>query len=1182
MTTPIHSRQGSYASSFVSSSALGTPRTPRTPRARTPRNPVKVGPWRLGATLGKGATSRVFLATNAHTGQKAAVKVVSKSALTGEKASELDGNGEEDGRGCDSAGLSYGIEREIIIMKLLNHPNVLRLYDVWETEKALYLVLEYVEGGELFDLLVESGPLPERTAVAFFRQIILGASYCHSLGICHRDLKPENLLLDRDYNIKIADFGMAALESSDRLLETSCGSPHYAAPEIVSGLRYHGAASDVWSCGVILFALLTGRLPFDDENIRDLLLKVQKGKYEIVEDVSSEARDLIAKMLTVDPEKRVKTRDILYHPLLLKYFGSPEDLAAYSTLPAPGAATHPVAESPEDIDRHILENLVTLWHGRSEEDIVKALMSQQETAEKTFYSLLLRYRHDHSEQGTNSLVRSSSVISKATNSTSSPSKKRVQSRISFPASSAHNRPVSFQSSHSHHTGSSASSSAAVPPLPEGETYKEYLRQSKRSSLQLIDSPKRNSMLISDNSTILTQPSSRTRGSRNSIGIKGSVTTKLLSTYAKLAAVEEKDQKNVQEYGRRTSADFGKLCDALFGTDSKANIAIPNSESMATINAIVLDGLSRKNSLKKSHRVSKTASKRFSRAVRNSKVSSITKHNSANHLSKMLEKSNNVANRASSNPIERISRILKTRDMDEFERRAMSEMVVERRLSRSVAPPKPVSRLDPRYRAYHEYEVMVKEEKQREEERAKREAAKREQERLAEEAKKARKEEEARIEEARITEESEEAEEDTEDSHGAYAVDRTFADSLRHSGTVRERRVPTRISDVVIPQVTRRSKAFPNEKRYSVLSLYSTKESSKRLSFYLRELDEEMKKGPETDPFGRTSRVTRLSMLPQEDAEDEDEDELDDTVDMDVTLGQPQAKNRLSHASAASDDLCFVDKRPQSGALRLGDTPHLGYKASRDSLISAGGEDKNAYKKLRLPEVPGSPLREEEKRKDEDNADFEVYEDARREGKQPEGAKKNEDSSLPSIPHTKDKADAAAKKESQVAALRPVNKNNQNHNARHSSFFRMLSGKADEKGKENENAEESSRKSSFSKMLKRLFSPESERSEVVLTKLDQRELYEALKSLLFSWKQHGITELDCNETFSRISAAVAKHNAMGVKPCKFECSILTETNEFKPDAKSKVVFTRSGGSSKTFRKMVHEIQIIFEKESVYVQ
>ncbi len=134
--------------------------------------------------------------------------------------------------------------------------------------------MEYVEGGELFDYLVKKGRLIESEAVGFFQQIILGVDYCHRHLICHRDLKPENLLLDRYRNVKIADFGMASLQAPSTMLETSCGSPHYASPEIIKGIRYDGRTADVWSCGVVLFALVSGSLPFDDENVRRLLLKV--------------------------------------------------------------------------------------------------------------------------------------------------------------------------------------------------------------------------------------------------------------------------------------------------------------------------------------------------------------------------------------------------------------------------------------------------------------------------------------------------------------------------------------------------------------------------------------------------------------------------------------------------------------------------------------------------------------------------------------------------------------------------------------------------------------------------------------------------------------------------------------------------------------------------------------------
>ncbi|KAL6449502.1 GIN4 Serine/threonine-protein kinase GIN4 [Candida maltosa Xu316] len=344
-------------------------------------HPQNIGPWKLGKTLGRGATGRVLLATHQSTGQKAAVKVVSKSELQ-----------DDDHHNNNTEGLPYGIEREIIIMKLLNHPNVLRLYDVWETSKALYLVLEYVEGGELFDLLVERGPLPEIEAIKYFR-----AAYCHALGICHRDLKPENLLLDASLNVKLADFGMAALESNGKLLETSCGSPHYAAPEIVSGLKYHGAASDVWSCGVILFALLTGRLPFDDENIRNLLLKVQAGSFEMpTDEISKEAQNLLAKMLEVDPTRRITTEKILKHPLLTKYPCSNEDLISERALPHPQTAYKSLG-SVKNIDKQILGNLSILWNDRPQEEIIQSLLRNGSNPEKTFYALLMRYKHNQEE-----------------------------------------------------------------------------------------------------------------------------------------------------------------------------------------------------------------------------------------------------------------------------------------------------------------------------------------------------------------------------------------------------------------------------------------------------------------------------------------------------------------------------------------------------------------------------------------------------------------------------------------------------------------------------------------------------------------------------------------------------------------------------------------------------------------
>lgn len=357
----------------------------------------KIGPWKLGRTLGRGSTGRVRLAKNTNTGQLAAVKIVPKSNFR-----KLE-NPKYKRKNDDATRLPYGIEREIIIMKLISHPNIMGLYDVWENKNDLYLILEYIEGGELFDYLIKKGKLQEFEAINYFKQIINGINYLHQFNICHRDLKPENLLLDFNKNIKVADFGMAALEVKEKLLETSCGSPHYASPEIVAGKNYHGAPSDIWSCGIILFALLTGHLPFDDENIRQLLLKVQSGKYTIPSELSFEAKDLITKMLKVNPEERITIDAILTHPLLTRY---PEPSISYestTTLDIHNIDIKPI-ESIEKIDKEILKNLSVLFHNCDEKTIISRLLSPNKCAEKMFYYLLMKYRNEH-------LSNSSSFIS---------------------------------------------------------------------------------------------------------------------------------------------------------------------------------------------------------------------------------------------------------------------------------------------------------------------------------------------------------------------------------------------------------------------------------------------------------------------------------------------------------------------------------------------------------------------------------------------------------------------------------------------------------------------------------------------------------------------------------------------------------------------------------------------------
>ncbi|GEQ67050.1 hypothetical protein JCM33374_g713 [Metschnikowia sp. JCM 33374] len=352
--------------------------------AKKRRAQNKIGPWKLGRTLGRGSTGRVRLAKNVHTGKLAAVKIVPKSNFKKLENPKY--------RNHDATRLPYGIEREIIIMKLISHPNIMGLYDVWENKNDLYLILEYIEGGELFDYLIKKGKLSEHEAIIYFKQIIHGIGYLHQFNICHRDLKPENLLLDFNKNIKIADFGMAALEVDKKLLETSCGSPHYASPEIVAGKNYHGAPSDIWSCGIILFALLTGHLPFDDENIRRLLMKVQNGKFIMPKEISWEAKDLISRMLQVNPRDRISIENILAHPLLKKY-PDPPTSSMDDRLVSSSSIKH--ISSVDEIDKEILRNLCILFHNCPEEQVSRRLLSPKTNPEKMFYYLLMKYRDTH-------------------------------------------------------------------------------------------------------------------------------------------------------------------------------------------------------------------------------------------------------------------------------------------------------------------------------------------------------------------------------------------------------------------------------------------------------------------------------------------------------------------------------------------------------------------------------------------------------------------------------------------------------------------------------------------------------------------------------------------------------------------------------------------------------------------
>uniref|UniRef100_A0A452EGT2 BR serine/threonine kinase 2 n=1 Tax=Capra hircus TaxID=9925 RepID=A0A452EGT2_CAPHI len=336
----------------------------------------RVGSWELtegdpgvdwqrrGATGGWGAVAR------------------DRAQLGGRNRAEL-GAGRTPG-GVPSDGGPPQVEREIAILKLIEHPHVLKLHDVYENKKYLYLVLEHVSGGELFDYLVKKGRLTPKEARKFFRQIISALDFCHSHSICHRDLKPENLLLDEKNNIRIADFGMASLQVGDSLLETSCGSPHYACPEVIRGEKYDGRKADVWSCGVILFALLVGALPFDDDNLRQLLEKVKRGVFHMPHFIPPDCQSLLRGMIEVDAARRLTLEHIQKHIWYIGGKNEPEP-----EQPVPRKVQIRSLPSLEDIDPDVLDSMHSLGCFRDRNKLLQDLLSEEENQEKMIYFLLL-------------------------------------------------------------------------------------------------------------------------------------------------------------------------------------------------------------------------------------------------------------------------------------------------------------------------------------------------------------------------------------------------------------------------------------------------------------------------------------------------------------------------------------------------------------------------------------------------------------------------------------------------------------------------------------------------------------------------------------------------------------------------------------------------------------------------
>jgi len=269
--------------------------------------------------------------------------------------------------------------RETKILKLLSHVHLVRLYDIIDTRTHIFLVMEYVSGGDLFDYIVHHGKVPEDLAREIFQQIIAAVEYCHHNSVIHRDLKPENILLYKEMNVKLADFGLANFLSDGMFLKTSCGSPNYAAPEVVSGKLYAGPEVDVWSCGVILYALLCGSLPFDDENIPNLFKKIKGGIYTLPSHLSDLARDLIPKMLIVDAVKRITIAEIRQHPWFqIK-------LPTYLSI-SPEQRMRQVHLIDEDVLREVVQKI-----GFSPDQIVDAVRNGDRNQITVAYYLIAEY-----------------------------------------------------------------------------------------------------------------------------------------------------------------------------------------------------------------------------------------------------------------------------------------------------------------------------------------------------------------------------------------------------------------------------------------------------------------------------------------------------------------------------------------------------------------------------------------------------------------------------------------------------------------------------------------------------------------------------------------------------------------------------------------------------------------------
>ncbi|CAB54262.2 Serine/threonine-protein kinase par-1 [Caenorhabditis elegans] len=438
-----------------SSHARSTGQSGMSSRSAARRNDqdVHVGKYKLLKTIGKGNFAKVKLAKHVITGHEVAIKIIDKTALNPSSLQKL--------------------FREVKIMKQLDHPNIVKLYQVMETEQTLYLVLEYASGGEVFDYLVAHGRMKEKEARAKFRQIVSAVQYLHSKNIIHRDLKAENLLLDQDMNIKIADFGFSNTFSLGNKLDTFCGSPPYAAPELFSGKKYDGPEVDVWSLGVILYTLVSGSLPFDGQNLKELRERVLRGKYRIPFYMSTDCENLLKKFLVINPQRRSSLDNIMKDRWMNVGYEDDE--------------LKPFIEPPKDqIDEQRIEKLIQIFQlGFNKAAILESVEKEKFEDIHATYLLLGERKSDPSRYSRSSATATGASITAGSALASAANAQKHQQSSAAPSSGSSS---SRRSSQNDAAATAAGGTVVMSGTRHGGVQMRAQPTSRQATISLLQPP----------------------------------------------------------------------------------------------------------------------------------------------------------------------------------------------------------------------------------------------------------------------------------------------------------------------------------------------------------------------------------------------------------------------------------------------------------------------------------------------------------------------------------------------------------------------------------------------------------------------------------------------------------------------------------------------------------------------